>query len=124
MRIASFIFFSIFLFSCGNQEDEPDYIWTEEKFTDVLTEVQLAEGIVRLGYHRSSDSAYLNDSIYSAVFRKMEVNQAEFDSNYNYLLKHPERLEKIYENVITNLSTRSAELDGKEAPLEESERID
>lgn len=102
-----------FLFSCNEAEEKAPYIWSEDRFTEVLTEFQQAEAIVRLGYHRTKDSLILNDSIYNAAFRKMNVTKAEFDSNYNYYLKHPKVLEKIYQEVITNLSERSAELKKK-----------
>lgn len=109
----SSIFIFLFLMACSGEEKVPDYVWEEQKFVDVLTEFQLAESIVRLGYHRFPDSSYVNDSVYAAVFEKMGVSDVEFDSNYNYFLKNPERMELIYEQVITKLSERSAELEKK-----------
>ena len=103
----------LFLLACAEEKKEPDYVWKEDRFLEVLTEFQKAEAIVRLGYHRSTDSLFLNDSVYSAVFRKMNVSKAAFDSNYSYYLNDPERLERIYEQLIINLSTESAELRGK-----------
>lgn len=100
-------------FSCNNKEEKPDYLWDSERFTEVLTEVQLAEATVRLGYHRSNDSLIPNDSVYQSAFRKMNTNRADFDSNYTYYLNHPKEMEKIYEQVITNLSERSAALNEK-----------
>ena len=103
--------------ACRQKEEKPKDLWSEEKFTTVLTEVQLAEGMVRLGFHRKQDSVIPKDSIYAAVFRKMEVSEEEFDRNFNYYLDHPEDLEKIYENVITNLSQAAAKLrEKKEIP--------
>jgi len=93
--------------SCGKREKKPKDIWDSNHFAAVLTEVQLAEAAVRLGYN-SKDSIIPNDSIYEAAFKKMNTNRADFDSNYNYYLDHPEEMEKVYEQVITNLSERSA----------------
>ncbi|KAA3642650.1 MAG: DUF4296 domain-containing protein [Bacteroidetes bacterium] len=111
--LALFLFFS----ACEEEEKLPDYLLSEERFTEVLTEVQIAESIVRLGYHRYPDSLYRNDSIYGAAFRKMEISQAIFDSNMNYYLDHPKQLAKIYDQVLINLSTRTAELKAKQVPL-------
>lgn len=102
------------LFSCESEEKKPDYVWSEERFTEVLTELQMAESVVRLGYNRLPDSLYLNDSIYNAAFRKVNTNKVEFDSNMNYYLQRPEQLEKIYDQVIVNLSTRLGELKAKQ----------
>ncbi len=101
------------LFSCESRKEKaPEYVWSEERFTEVLTEFQLAEAIVRLGYHRSNDTLIPNDSIYNALFRKMDISRIEFDSNYNYYLKDPKVLEKVYDQVLVNLSKRSAEMKG------------
>ncbi|MEQ8908344.1 MAG: DUF4296 domain-containing protein [Vicingaceae bacterium] len=105
------IIVSVFLYACQEEEKKPDYLLEEDRFVEVLTEFQLAEAVVRLGYHRTKDSMYYNDSIYQAVFQKVNLSEAEFDSNYHYYLERPKELEKIYEKVITNLSQRTAELE-------------
>jgi hypothetical protein len=102
------------LFSCQEKEEIPDYLWEDEKFVEVLTEFQITESIIRLGYHRFPDSAFATDSIYASMYSELGVTEAEFDSNYQYHLKDPESLSKIYGKVITNLSERSAELSQKD----------
>ena len=116
--ILGFVLLGLFT-ACEEEEKIPDYVLSKEKFTEVLTEVQIAESIVRLGYHRFPDSLYRNDSIYSAAFRKMEVSQAIFDSNMNYYLGFPNEMEKIYDQVIVNLSRRTAKLKVKEETSKE-----
>lgn len=106
------IVFGVF-YSCNTKKDNPEYLWDSDRFATVLTEVQLAEATVRLGYHRSNDSLIPNDSVYQSALRKMNANRADFDSNYNYYLNHPKEMEQVYEQVITNLSERSAELNKK-----------
>lgn len=102
----------ILLISCGGKEEEkPDYLWEEEYFVEVLTEFQKAESLVRLGYHKYPDKIYSNDSIYEAFFERMEISGEDLDSNYRYYLRDPEKMEKIYDRVITNLSQQAAELE-------------
>ena len=101
--------FMVLMTSCESEEQIPDYVMSEERFAEVLTEVQIAETIVRLGYHRNSDSLYLNDSIYGSALKKMEVSKADFDSNMTYYLNNPEKFERVYDLVLNTLSTRSAE---------------
>lgn len=103
--------FLISFFACKEEEKVPEYVWEEERFVEVLTEFQLAEAIVRIGYHRDKDSLIINDSLYNAVFRKMNVSRADFDSNYNYYLNDPKRMDSIYANLMTRLSEMSAELE-------------
>ena len=100
------------MISCGGEKvEQPDYLWEEEYFIEVLTEFQKAESLVRLGYHKFPDSIYSKDSIYEAFFEKMEISGEDLDSNYRYYLRDPERMEKIYDQVIINLSEQAAELE-------------
>ena len=55
----------------------------------------------------------LKDSLFAALFREMEVNRAVYDSNYNYYLKRPAEMEAIFDEVMVNLSERSALLKEK-----------
>jgi|GEM_PF-1183580 len=98
------------LFSCAEEKKKPDYLWEEDRMVEVMTEIQLAETIVRMGYHRYRDSMHLNDSVFNAALRKVNATRVDFDSNYNYYEAHPDQLEKVFERVINNLSSRSAEL--------------
>ncbi len=121
MRIALIVLgIAFILFSCEEEEKVPDYLLDEAKFIEVLTDLQKAESIVRLGYNRYSDSIYLNDSVYSALFRFQKIRRVDFDSSMNYYLNRPEQLEGIYAQVIENLSKESAELKAKrkEMPVE------
>ncbi len=121
MRIALIVLgLAFILFSCEEEENVPDYLLEEAKFIEVLTDLQKAESIVRLGYNRYSDSIYLNDSVYSALFRSQKISRADFDSSMNYYLDRPEQLENIYKQVIESLSKESAELKAKrkELPVE------
>ena len=99
------------LSACGGADEKPDYLWEEEKFIEVLTEFQMAEGMVRLRYNLHNDSIYDNDSLYNSLFSSLGVSEAEFDSNYYYHLRDPKHMEEIYDKVITRLSERSAGLE-------------
>jgi len=106
-RICACIF--SLLIACEQKEEKPDFLWEEDRFVEVLTEFQITESIIRLGYHRFPDSSYATDSIYAALYQELGVTEAEFDSNYHYHIKDPEKMAKLYEQVITRLSERSAE---------------
>ncbi len=104
------VFFFVLFTSCLNEEKKPEIVLSESQMVEVMTEFQIAEAIVRLGYHRTTDSLIYNDSIYSALFNKLEITQQQFDTSFSYYSAHPKDFEKIYEQVLTNLSTRAAEI--------------
>lgn len=117
INIVFFLSLATFI-ACDNKDELPTYLWQETQFVEVLTEVQLAESMVRLGIHRKQDSIILRDSIYNAVFRKMKVKRVDFDSNYTYYLNRPGDFEKIYDQVLINLSERSAMLREKKGEVQ------
>ena len=47
------------------------------------------------------------------TLNKVNASRIDFDSNYQYYLDRPAMFEKVFEKVITNLSSRSAELEEK-----------
>ncbi len=114
------ILLSVAVFGCETKHEKPEEIWSKERFVEVLTQMQLAESVIRLGYHRTPDSLYSNDSIYSAALRSVNTNQEEYEQNMDYYLDHPKELEEIYDEVMVNLSTKSAELKGKKASEKDS----
>ena len=112
-KILAILCFVPLLYACEEKEEKPDYLWEEERFIEVLTEFQITEGIIRLGYHRFPDSTYSTDSIYAAMYQDLGISEAEFDSNYHYYLQDTEKMAKIYEQVITRISERAAEVNQK-----------
>ncbi|MDB4060882.1 DUF4296 domain-containing protein [Vicingaceae bacterium] len=112
--ILALVFISVI--ACQQKVEKPDYLLEKDTFVEVLKDFQTAESIVRLGYNRTTDSLIFNDSIFAAVFRKYEITEAVFDSNFSYYSNNPIEFEELFEKVITNLSTRSAKIQEKRVP--------
>ena len=117
MKHIFLVLISISIISCSEEDKIPDYLVEKDKFVEILTDFEMAEAIVRLGYNRTKDTLIYNDSIYSSVFRKHEISEAIFDSNFTYYSDRPQEFEEIFEEVITNLSKRSAKIQGKKEEL-------
>ena len=118
-RIVFISFVMILFLACQEQNSKPEGVWEKERFVEVMTQMQLAESVIRLGYHRKPDSLYANDSIYDAALKAVNTNREEYDLNLTYYLDHPEQLEEVYEEVMVNLTTISAELKGNSTPVME-----
>lgn len=114
MRIFLILLPFLFLISCKEDvQKKPEDIWSEEKFTNALVEVQITEAYIRLGYNRSQESFRHKDSLFQSTFRKLETNKGEFEKNFDYYSNHPKLMDKIYEEVIERLSERQAEIQGE-----------
>lgn len=114
MRIFLIIIIVAFAASCKQQtEKKPDDIWSREKFVDAMVEVQITEAFIRLGYNRSHESYRHKDSLFKSTFDELGVSREEFERNFTYYSNRPKEMEEIYEEVIENLSTKQAELQGE-----------
>lgn len=96
--------------ACEEKEQIPEGIWDKDEFSEVLVQFQLAEAVVRLGYHRKVDSTFANDSIYLAAFRDAGVSKEQFEANMEYYLERPKQMSKIYDLTLQKLSEESARI--------------
>ena len=104
------------LFSCYNVNkqviEKPDPFLSRESMVELLTDIQLAEGIII--YNRSNKVNNFDrykDSLYSTIFRNHDVTYEIFKENINYYNTDPEFMEDIYEEVLTNLTKMKSEVE-------------
>lgn len=96
----------------------PESLMSEELVIEILTDLQLAEGIIshsRLG--KTSIKREFKDSIYQVVFDHYEITAEQLNENLDYYNHDLEHMEKMYEQVLTNLSKYESEI-----MLEENEQ--
>jgi hypothetical protein len=115
------------LVACGPEAPEktealPDWIIPEEKMVDVLTDVHIIEG-ARIG------QSVLGDSLpakfhYQKVWEKYNINAALYDSSFRYYSRNAERMDLMYEEVLTRLTKMSSELEANPNKKEEEEEED
>jgi len=93
--------------SCNNLlKSTPKGLLSESQMTGILVEMHLTEATVRT----ANDSILrLNDTTglqirYAEVFRKYEVSPADFNTSLNYYIERIDLLDKIYTDVITQIS--------------------
>lgn len=89
----------------------PDFLMSEELVVDILTDLQLAEGIItysRLG--KTSIKRDFKDSIYQVIFNHYEITAEQLNENLDYYNNDLEQMEKMYEQVLINLSKYESEI--------------
>lgn len=116
MRYSLVIFSLLFLLSCN---EDPTKVKgsspiDKETFTQILAEIHIVDAITN--QPRYFNSFKKNDSIdlFSPVFEKYGVTQAEFDSTVSYFTKKPGEYLEIYDNVIQNLNYRKDTLENNQ----------
>lgn len=97
---------------CGEPEVEvaPDGLLDKDKFTEVMVDVQLVEGmkVHKLGPKREKSPDM--EAMYGNIFAKHEIKQEDFDATYDYYKARPDEMELIYEQVLDSLSKLDVEV--------------
>lgn len=90
--------------------------------TDVLTDVHILEG-ARIGKKMIGDSLFTIQH-YENLWEKHGIDEALYDSSFQFYCQHAERMDRMYDEVLTRLSKLSSEVaakGGEESEEEEEE---
>jgi hypothetical protein len=101
------IFLSLALvFSCGQADQKPDDILSQEEMVKVLAEIYIAEEKVNsLALSRDS-AAQVFDLVQDRVFSDTGVPDSVFKKSIDYYTDRPQELEKIYGVLVDSLQLR------------------
>lgn len=100
------LFFVLVFISCSGEKEErpiPSYVMEEEAFTQLLTDMALAESAANLNVKNLSgskfDSAYAFDPV-----KERKIERKIYDSSMAFYSRDPEKLKEIYEEILVRLS--------------------
>jgi hypothetical protein len=99
---------AFFFTSCGSSETLPEGVLSKEKMIKVLTAVHIAEAEQQ---QRVLDQLASPSDTFSFqdVFKKQQINRAEYENSMKFYSANPELLDQIYDEVINELSRKQAE---------------
>ena len=124
MKVKGFSFLLLALLSLSSCQDKqettmPAVLLPEPVMIDVMTDVQLMEGVI--GYKRSSGqkSLYLKEVGYDSLFSHHGITDSIFIDNVRYYFESkPATMERVLDSVINRISLMKDAIDklaGKEA---------
>jgi len=110
LKKISYLIILTFLYACAREEVSiPDNILPQEKMVQVLTDIHIAE--VTANYKSLADTNKADiKSLYSHVYKEHSITAEEYKRSYQFYLDHPTLLNKLYDEVITELSRRQTEI--------------
>ncbi|HEY9114224.1 MAG TPA: DUF4296 domain-containing protein [Bacteroidales bacterium] len=101
-------------FSCYHENQEtitvPENLLTKDQMVDILTDIQLSEGI--LTYRRIERLPVNNygESLYNKVIEEHQLTREQLQQNIDYYNGNPKLMEKIYDEVLGRLNKMQTEL--------------
>ena len=110
------LLFCLILLACNNTDELPAGILDKTAMKSILIDFHLAQA-AEVHNRIVKDSAIYNDAAlyHPYIFRKNEIEQEDFERSLNYYFRNPEKMDKMYQEIIEELS----ELEAKQKILNE-----
>jgi len=114
------IVFTVFFISCTETKKEKPKL-NKEEFTKLLIDIHMADGILSAQNIYRSGSNHRPSYYYNSIYKKYNLNKAEFDSCIAYYADNANNFTKIYDVVIDSLNRLETQyrIDIKNAKLEQ-----
>ena len=100
------------LFSCNNSDEKiPENILSENTFESILKEIHLAEATFEL--HKTKGMGKAKNELansYQNIYSEYAISEEDFKTSLEYYSVNPEKLEKIYDKILKELTKERATL--------------
>ena len=100
------------LFACSNSDEKiPENILSENTFESILKEIHLAEATFEL-YKTKGMGKAQNElaNSYQNIYSEYAISEEDFKTTLEYYSVNPEKLEKIYDKILKELTKERATL--------------
>jgi hypothetical protein len=119
IKIGALIIISVlFLVSCKPKVelkiDKPDLFLTENQMVQLFVDAQLVEGALAFKRNKGSNITELKHDYYQTMFINHGVTEKVFEENIAYYNQFPEVMEKLYDEVLADLSKTKSLMEVKE----------
>ena len=111
------------LVACVDQTPAPppENALDKEKFIDVMVDVHLVEAAINQKFIKVNDSTQASYRYYKHLFEKHETTRTDFDSTFNYYMRHPKLMSEVYNQVHDSLKALSDDLTENEEKYQRME---
>lgn len=121
------LFLSLSLFSCYHENKEivpvPEKILTKGQMVDVLTDLQLSEGILTYRRIEKLPTTNFGEALYTKVIEEHQLTREKLQENIDYYNNDPKLMEKIYDEVLARLNKLQTELSAQAAKLDSIQKF-
>ena len=108
----------LFLIACHHDAAAPDNLIEEDQFIPLLVDVHLADGYLSSKSQMPESLSYRGNGLYSAIFKKHQVDSVQFKKSYQYYSVHLEQMNRIYKAVVEKLTAKNDSITKKLAAEE------
>jgi hypothetical protein len=115
-RIIIFIFVLFLVYACGSKDEKtkiPDNIIPPDKMVLILVDFHLVEASIYQGQQRHEDVNGLTNYRYKSILKKHKISRKQLSDSFMFYTDHMKDMEKIYKEVVMELSTMQSRIISK-----------
>jgi hypothetical protein len=111
-KFLSWLLIILAMSSCYHSAPDPAYnmslVLPADTMVVLLTDIHLADGVINTIKEKNKSVKPLATEYFEAVLKKHAVDRSVFEESMRYYAFHTEELNKIYEQVIIELSKKES----------------
>ena len=114
MKHLLFIIILFSICSCTHIGDaKPADLIPQDQMIQILADVHVADALVEHKFGQQIPNLPLTNALYTRIYQNRHITAAQYKSSYKYYEMHPQLIDNIYTQVITELSKREAVMNKK-----------
>ena len=100
------------LMSCNRLKTTqvPADVMPRDSMVSILVDIHVADAVADQKFGQDKPNRAFANGMYERIFEIHHTTAALYKTSFKYYESHPEILDKMYEQVITEISKREAEL--------------
>lgn len=109
--IPIFILLAVGVYACTGGEEKvkvPEDVIPPSEMIGLMVDVHLAEAAIHQQQQKGADVPALTLTCYRSVMEKHGLQPGDFTKSMEFYSHHPRLLRQIYEQVVSELSTRQS----------------
>ncbi len=112
------------LMACGNKDKSvkiPKNVIPPTEMVGVLVDFHLAEAVIRDAQQRNMELDQTSNQYYYSLLKKHKISRKQFAESLKFYTENSKELQKIYKDVVVELSKMQSFVISKKAKVESDE---
>lgn len=108
-KLFLFCFITVLLQACKQELPEvPAEVIPMAEMKLILADIHIADAVAETKAQGGDNERQLTEQYYAQIFKNRGVTREEYNQSYSFYQHTPVLMDKLYEDVLTELSTRNA----------------
>lgn len=88
----------------------PDNLITRDSMISIMVDIHIADAIGDQRYGTDKPNRDFINGVYRRIYQNHHITADQYKASFRYYEGHPDDMNKMYEQVITELSKKEAEM--------------